>query len=328
MRDRLLRTLAWVWVAFAGIGTIGFMGRGWWVASLACLVSAAAALPPLWKTVATTGVRVPIAARFALGLAAIVVSQIALPTSVSVGPDQTAKTEVNEQTAEVAAVQPSTRSEEEVLAERLAAVEKKLVDGAVLPMTQKGFPKMYALLGKKRFEEANGLTRWAAVAAGKSSQCPQIDNVDVSGKATRARLVWFVDCSNKERFMIAEDQAKGARTEFDPKAKPEERATAASLPIALPRSARWKDFKEADAVSQCDILIMRTAVNRSSVDTAWGWDTFKDDETGHVTIERDFDAQNAFGGTISSRYRCIFDADAKQVIGLSVREVAGWRKLF
>jgi hypothetical protein len=255
---------------------------------------------------------------------------MALPTARPPSADQTAQAELKEAPAEPATaevVQPSPKTEEELLAERLAAIEKKVIDGAVMPMSRKAFPKMYALLGKTRFDEANELTRWAAVAAAKSAQCPQIDNVDVSGKATSARLVWFTDCSNKERFMISEEQAKAARTEFDLKTKPEERAVAASMPIALPRSARWKDFKEADAVSQCDILIMRTAVNRSSVDTAWGWDTFKDDDTGHVTIERDYDAQNAFGATISSRYRCIFDADTKRVIGLSIREVTGWRKL-
>lgn len=111
--------------------------------------------------------------------------------------------------------------------------------------------------------------------------------------------------------------------------KPPERTapeTAQAAP-ADPAVAMWADFDETWAVSQCDQLVTATAVNRGSVDTAWRWSVFKDNDKRQATIERDFDAQNAMGGTISSRYRCVVDRTGRRVLSLSIRELSGWRKL-
>lgn len=111
--------------------------------------------------------------------------------------------------------------------------------------------------------------------------------------------------------------------------KPAQRNTPETSQVAPadPSVAMWADFDETWAVSQCDQLVAATAVNRGSVDTAWRWSVFKDNDKGQATIERDFDAQNAIGGTISSRYRCVVDRTGRRVLSLSIRELSGWRKL-
>ena len=70
------------------------------------------------------------------------------------------------------------------------------------------------------------------------------------------------------------------------------------------------------------------AINSGSVDFAWRWDTERNPDTGIVTFQRDFDAQNAMGGTISSRYQCEVNADRGRVTKVMIRELDGWRTVF
>lgn len=96
---------------------------------------------------------------------------------------------------------------------------------------------------------------------------------------------------------------------------------------ANPSASMWVDFDEPTAVVLCDQMVAATAVNRGSVKTAWRWTVSKNGTDGRATIERDFEAKNALGGEISSRYRCVVDRTGRQIIDLSVRELGGWRKV-
>ena len=195
-------------------------------------------------------------------------------------------------------------------------------------MTKADYPKMYKQLGPAKFDAANSLMSWAALAAANSKQCSEVTDIGVSDKSTRRAVLWFVGCKNSERFMISEAQAIAVRDQYDPNASPEAKAHAAQVAVAEPKSARWKNFKESDAVTACRTLVQSTMTNQRSFDAAWTWDSEKDDDTGLVTIQQDFDAQNGFGGTISSRYSCVVNADqGSRIVKLSIREPTGWRKL-
>lgn len=195
-------------------------------------------------------------------------------------------------------------------------------------MTSSGYPKIYKQLGPAKFDAANSLMSWAALAAANSKQCSEVTDIGVSDKSTRRAVVWFVDCKNSERFMISEAQAVAVRDQYDPNASPEAKAHAAQVAVAEPKSARWKNFKEGDAVTACRTLVQSTMANQQSFDTAWTWDSQKDDDTGLVTLQQDFSAQNGFGATINSRYSCVVNADqSSRIVKLSIREAAGWRKL-
>jgi len=168
---------------------------------------------------------------------------------------------------------------------------------------------------------------FAGLAAAESDKCPSVDMVEVSDKSSPRKVVWFVDCTAGERFMITEDQAAAMQTKFDPKASIEARKAAEKIATAKPKSERWKGFDEALAASKCDLLTQQAVINQRSFNPGWGWDTYKDEDSGHVTLERDFKADAAIGA-INSRYQCVVDADhGGIVIGLSIREVGGWRKL-
>jgi hypothetical protein len=95
------------------------------------------------------------------------------------------------------------------------APEGRIADDAVLLMDRANFPDTYAKLGAEQFKRANDLTRWAAVAAAEHGGiCDRVAMVSVSDRSTREQIVWFADCENKQRILIDQQQAEGAKRRF------------------------------------------------------------------------------------------------------------------
>lgn len=147
------------------------------------------------------------------------------------------------------------------------SINSKIAPDAVSLMDRQNFPRFYQTLGRARFDEANALAIWAARAAAASESCERVSYVGQSDATTRSRLVWYVDCSNDERFTINEDDARAAKGRLDPQATDAEKRLA-DRPVARPQSARWEGFNEAVAISQCDQIVSTVAIDRGSVDFA------------------------------------------------------------
>lgn len=206
--------------------------------------------------------------------------------------------------------------------------QEKVGADAVMAMNRTDFGKTYERLGKRQFERANSLMEWAAIAAAESDQCDKVELVSISESATRSELQFFADCQNKERFQITQAQAEAAQAKYDAKASSEVKLAAQEAEPLKPKSARWENFNERVAVSACKSLVQSAMMDRGSFDAAWSWDSEKNDKTGIVTIQQDFDAKNGFGGTISSRYHCEVDADhGSRITKLRFREDGGWHTL-
>lgn len=303
--------LGWVFAGLFLALAVMLVSRGFVAAGGMMLLGGAFAVPPLWSAIAARGYVVPWPLRAIGGFGAVILAGVTMP---SAGPSSGG---AQEQVAEV-----------DPVAEKLATLKAKLGPDAVMPMDEKNYPKKLALLGRKRFDEANALTEWAALAAAESDQCPKVDMIGISDSTTRDALKWYVDCSNKERFMIDEEQAVAARDQYDPAATPEARSKAEQVAVAQPKSARWADFNEANTVSACDLTVQNAMLVPRSFSTGLNrWAIDKNDETGVVTIERDYKAENAYGMKINGRYRCVVDTNAAKITALSIREPDGWRKL-
>ncbi len=203
----------------------------------------------------------------------------------------------------------------------------KIAPDAVMPMDRTEFRKTFAKLGRKDFDSANDLMEWAAIAAAESKSCDKVELVAVSDNATRKKIQWFVDCANKERFQITEDQALAARDKFDTKALPAAKQTAQRVAVAEPKSARWKNFNEVNAVSACDLIVQQVMLVPGSFNSAWKWDIEKDADSGIVTIQRDYKSENAYSMKINGRYHCEIDTGKAVIKTLKIREPDGWRKL-
>lgn len=210
----------------------------------------------------------------------------------------------------------------------LEGLQAKVSGDAVLLMERADHKDTYSKLGKVQFELANSLTRWAAIAAAESDACSQVETVAVSTEAKRDQIRWFADCANGERFMISQEQAQAAQGRYDPAASEEAKALAEATPEALPKSARWNNFNEANAASVCDLTVQSAMLVPNSFSTGFArWAIEKDDDTGIVIIERDYTTENAYGMTLNSRYRCTINGDSGKLLGLSIREPSGWQKL-
>lgn len=97
-----------------------------------------------------------------------------------------------------------------------------------------------------------------------------------------------------------------------------------------PLTERQKNYQiiaqlsEAEIASSCDLAVKSALKSKGSFDTAWSWKFLKDPKSGRVVVLREFEAQNGFGGTISSEYRCLVDAKTKLLIQLAIRQGGDW----
>jgi hypothetical protein len=315
--SKLKTVLCWTWAIFCGLGALGALKSPGIGGAIALLICGAMTLPPLWKLIRDKGIAVPVWARSVAAIVAFSVFASMLPS--------------NGKAPSTAPFAPPTANGGKAAPNELARIEAKIENGAVLQMTKAAYPKFYASLGSGAFDRANELTRWAAVAIARSEKCSKLDIFGVSDDSTRKEIRWYGYCDGAntvpQQFIVTEAQAIAARTTFDPKATADARAAAAKVAVVEQRQDRWKDFDEAAALTTCDQTVTSSAVNRSSVDIAWGRDIQKDDDTMRVIIERDFEAGNAMGGTISSRYRCELDGNTGRITKLMIRELTGWRKV-
>lgn len=234
----------------------------------------------------------------------------------------------------IACTTDGANDEEAGPASRLEQLRAKIGKDAILPMERGEYPKLYARLGKAQFSHANAMTEWAALAAAESEQCPEVDLVGVSERATREEIEWYVDCSNGERFQITQAQAEALRERLGGDVAPQAGAESvsgtkvAAIAVAEPQSARWKNFDEASTVSACDLTVQKAMLVPGSFTTGWSrWAIEKDADTGIVIIGRDYKSENAYSMTINGRYRCTVDSNRHELVGLSIREPDGWHKL-
>ena len=97
----------------------------------------------------------------------------------------------------------------------LADLQGRVAEDAVLPMTRDQFPDTYKKLGAGQFKKANDLTIWAALAAAEHRGiCDRVSMINVSGSASRDRIVWYADCDNGGRVNVDQAQAEDIRERF------------------------------------------------------------------------------------------------------------------
>lgn len=293
--------------------------QGIYLATLFFTLSGIASLSPAWSDLSGRGPKVPNPLRIGAILVFFVAGAMQLPINYSELGERHATPELNNPTA---------------IAAELLRLQAKINPDAVSVMdySDPDYREAYPELRREHYEQSNEMMPWAAVAAAESKRCSQIYLVNPSLRGTPKTLSWEVTCMDSEgyqdTFDILPDQATAIRNKYAPDTTAEAREAAMQLAVAEPRSARWKDFDEAVAVRACGDLVQISMVNQGSFDAAWGWDIRKNDATGVVTIQQDFEAQNGFGGTISSKYHCEIDtSQGGRVTALKIMEAYGWRSL-
>lgn len=105
--------------------------------------------------------------------------------------------------------------EEKLAPVSLVDLEQRIGPYAVAPMTKADYPTYFRVLGPARFDLANNLTRWAAIAAAEHRGiCDEVEMVGISDQTSRQNIVWYAYCANGQRIMVSEAQATEAKRRF------------------------------------------------------------------------------------------------------------------
>lgn len=156
------------------------------------------------------------------------------------------------------------------------------------PYSRQDFPKLFARLGSDaaRFQRLREGAAYKALASGK---CDHVEISEISDDSTKANLIAFVDCTNKERFLISEADLKDGET-----------------PLA--QSERVVD--RTAAIQACSDAAKSRAKFPSLVDThTWAGASFTSNKTtGNARVLLDFEATNALGVELPYKASCLFPA--------------------
>ncbi|RYG98651.1 MAG: hypothetical protein EON58_06475 [Alphaproteobacteria bacterium] len=82
---------------------------------------------------------------------------------------------------------------------------------------RKSYPKLFARLGQ-RVSEVGATGKKAALLTLRTGRCDRVAFVDVSERATREKLHFYVDCANETRVRVSEDDLRaGVAADFETK---------------------------------------------------------------------------------------------------------------
>lgn len=205
----------------------------------------------------------------------------------------------------------ASASREERATPTLANYRAKIAPDAVSDVTRSGYPKLYAKLGSAKVKQSNDLDDWAALYMALSTACTRVDVVGVSDQSTRGELKWYGDCANGERFYASEAEAMATKARFE---SVDPSAPLVTPAAAAPHSAKFKAFRELDAVSRCDQIMKAQLVSPGSCKPAMSWSVQKSPVNSEVTITRRYRARNAFNAELQSSWRCEVDGETNRLI--------------
>lgn len=89
----------------------------------------------------------------------------------------------------------------------------EIADGAVMPITQNSYPKMYAAWGEKGVVRINALLQPAAEIVASSPGCDRLEILALSDERSSPpdTIVFYADCANGNRFYITEGDVLAKR---------------------------------------------------------------------------------------------------------------------
>jgi hypothetical protein len=171
----------------------------------------------------------------------------------------------------------------------VAHADPKIGPYAVVPITQKGYPKLYADWGAAGVQRINALMPKAAQKAAASPECDKVDIVEISQtrSAPGKQIVFFVDCANRKRFYISD-------------------AELAAPDPARSQSAKMSALTDARATENCESAVRAQLANPLTFNRKLGTTSvYRAPTTGNVVVEFTFEAKNNVGAVLPRKARCV-----------------------
>lgn len=170
-----------------------------------------------------------------------------------------------------------------------ALANPKIAPHAVIPITQKSYPKLYATWGAAGVKRINDLMPKAAQKAASSSDCDKVDLVEISQSRSTPgkKIVFFVDCVNSKRFYIEDTELSTAGP-------------------AQSQSAKMSALSDAQATQNCESAIKAQLTNPLTFNRKMGTTSvYRAPTTANIVIQFTFEAKNNLGAILPSKAKCV-----------------------
>lgn len=181
------------------------------------------------------------------------------------------------------------------------AANPKIAEYAVSPITQKGYPKLYAEWGAEKIKEVNELMPLAAEKIAASSECDKVEIVGLSTQRSSPNgdMVFFVDCLNGKRFYVSRAELK-------------------STSSVQSQEKKMSEFSNQQATEACEHAIKTQLTNPMTFSKIFGSSSvYRAPTTGNIVVDFTFDAKNNLGNELPHKARCVFNDQGLQEAKIS-----------
>lgn len=166
----------------------------------------------------------------------------------------------------------------------------KISSNAVIPITQKNYPKLYSAWGESGIKKINSLMLPAAEKVAASSECDKVELVEISKSRSTpgGKIVFFVDCTNEKRFYIEDSDLE-------------------STTAVQSQTTKMSGLTDSQAIQSCEKAIKNQLHNPLTFSRKFGTTSvYRAPTTGNVVVQFIFEAKNNLGGILPSKARCVF----------------------
>ncbi|AXN95898.1 hypothetical protein [Pasteurella multocida] len=174
--------------------------------------------------------------------------------------------------------------------------KSKIIENAYFAMTKKDNPKTYKAWGSEWIKKINDLGPLAGELVAKSRSCDKVVDIALSDTKSKPKkkIVFYVDCKNKERFYISEDDIKSQNKVFSV-------------------NESFKNIDSEKYYKACLSGIKSRANHPSTVETSIFGRAIGSTPTGGVLVRMDFTAKNSFGLEEKFTAACSWDDDKSEI---------------
>lgn len=174
--------------------------------------------------------------------------------------------------------------------------KSKIIENAYFAMTKKDNPKTYKAWGSEWIKKINDLGPLAGELVAKSRSCDKVVDIALSDTKSKPKkmIVFYVDCKNKERFYISEDDIKSQNKVFSV-------------------NESFKNIDSEKYYKACLSGIKSRANHPSTVETSIFGRTIGSTSTGGILVRMDFTAKNSFGLEEKFTAACSWNDDKSEI---------------
>lgn len=169
--------------------------------------------------------------------------------------------------------------------------DSKIASHAIIPITQKSYPKLFAEWGAAGVKRINGLMPLAAQKVAASKECDKVDLVELSSSRSKPtkNAVFFVDCANGKRFYVDESEIASVTS------------------AVVSQEQKMNSLSDALAIQRCETAVVAQLTNPQTFDKKFGTTAvFRAPITGNVVVNFKFVAKNNLGAELPSSAKCVF----------------------